>query len=85
MSLCFVLVLVLKSMSILPPAIVLYHDTSGNLQSEPILVFDHRDFLLEKKSPAPAAPDPLPRRWRACAKFIGARTYRLQTNFLSCQ
>lgn len=49
MSLCFVLVLVLKSMSILPPAIVLYHDISGNLQSEPILVFDHRDSPLEKK------------------------------------
>lgn len=83
----FVFVLVLKSMSILPPAIVLYHDISGNLQSEPILVLIIviRDFPLEKKTPAPAAPDPLPRRWRACAKFIGARTYRLQTNFLSCQ
>lgn len=58
MSLCFVLVLVLKSMSILPPAIVLYHDISGNLQSEPILVLIIviRDSPLEKKTLHPQHP-----------------------------
>lgn len=53
-----VFVLVLKSMSILPPAIVLYHDISGNLQSKPILVLIIviRDFLLEKKPLHPQHP-----------------------------